>query len=70
MAVGKPHPVPAHNNQGEYTVNKVNPAPKAYSVEAFCKAHGISRAMYYVLKKKGKAPRTFRVGSKPLRTCS
>jgi phage terminase small subunit len=47
-------------------MNRKNPESLAFSVEDFCKAHGISRAMYYVLKKQGKAPRSFRVGNKPL----
>ena len=38
----------------------------AFSVEAFCKSHNISRAMYYNLQKEGKGPRLMRVGTKPL----
>ena len=34
---------------------------KAYSIDEFCEAHGISRATYYNLKKVGKAPREMRV---------
>lgn len=30
---------------------------KAYSIDEFCKAHGISRATFYNLRKIGKAPR-------------
>jgi hypothetical protein len=34
---------------------------KAYSIDEFCEAHGISRASYYNLKKLGKGPREMKV---------
>jgi hypothetical protein len=39
---------------------------KAYSIEEFCRAHGISIAFYYKLKKAGKAPREMAVGTRRL----
>ena len=39
---------------------------KAFSIDEFCAAHGISRAMYYLLAKAGKAPRTMCVGARRL----
>ena len=38
----------------------------AVSIPAFCKAHGISRAHFYNLLKRGKAPRTLLVGRRRL----
>ena len=40
--------------------------PLAFSIQSFCKAHSISRAMFYKLLNQGKAPRLFRVGIKPM----
>jgi predicted DNA-binding transcriptional regulator AlpA len=39
---------------------------KAYSVDEFCAAHGISRAMFYKLGKESKAPRLMKVGTRTL----
>lgn len=55
-----------HINRDGETMNKNTPESLAYSIDSFCKAHNISRAMYYNLKKEGRAPREFRVGRKPL----
>jgi hypothetical protein len=38
----------------------------AYSIDEFCKAHRISRAMYYKLDQQGLAPRVMRVGTRAL----
>jgi hypothetical protein len=39
----------------------------AYSVKQFCEAHGnISKAHFYVMKKRGEGPQTFKSGSKVL----
>jgi len=38
----------------------------AVLIPAFCKAHGISRAHFYNLLKRGKAPRTLLVGRRRL----
>jgi len=38
----------------------------AVSIPAFCKAHGISRAHFYNLRKRGLAPKTFVVGRRRL----
>lgn len=38
----------------------------AQSVEAFCKAHDISRSFFYKLASEGKAPRTMKVGRRTL----
>lgn len=47
-------------------MNKTDPESLAFSIEAFCKAHHISRATYYNLAKEGKGPRTMKIGRKPL----
>ena len=39
---------------------------KAFSIDEFCKLHGISRATYYNLKKDGKGPREMAVNSRKL----
>jgi predicted DNA-binding transcriptional regulator AlpA len=38
----------------------------AYSIAEFCKAHGISRAHFYNLKKRGLAPKTLFAGRRRL----
>ena len=37
-----------------------------YSVDEFCSAHAISRAMFYKLRADGRAPRTMSVGTRTL----
>jgi hypothetical protein len=37
----------------------------AYSVEQFCKAHNISKATFYKLKKENRAPREMKVDGRP-----
>lgn len=39
---------------------------KAMSVSDFCRTHGISRAFFYLLQKKGQAPKTMVVGRRRL----
>ena len=39
---------------------------KAYSIEEFCRTHGISRAHYFNISKRGEGPRTMHVGSRVL----
>ncbi|MBI3776765.1 MAG: hypothetical protein HY273_14685 [Gammaproteobacteria bacterium] len=39
---------------------------EAFTIELFCKSHGISRAMFYKLKAEGRGPRLMQVGTKPL----
>ena len=41
---------------------------QAFSVNQFCAAHGISRALFYVLAKDGRAPRVMKVGRRALIT--
>jgi predicted DNA-binding transcriptional regulator AlpA len=41
---------------------------RAFTLNGFCEAHGISRAMFYKLLKAGQAPRLAKVGSKTLIT--
>jgi predicted DNA-binding transcriptional regulator AlpA len=41
---------------------------RAFTLNGFCEAHGISRAMFYKLLKVGQAPRLAKVGSKILIT--
>jgi predicted DNA-binding transcriptional regulator AlpA len=38
----------------------------AFSIREFCEQHGISRAMFYILAKKGQAPRIMKVGGRTL----
>lgn len=35
----------------------------SFSIEAWCRIHGFSRAFFYKLNARGKAPRTFKVGA-------
>lgn len=39
---------------------------KAFSIDEFCRAHGISRAFFYKIAKSGKSPRLMKVGSRRL----
>jgi hypothetical protein len=39
-----------------------------HSIESFCRANGISMTTYFVLKRKGKAPREMRAGKRVLIT--
>lgn len=36
--------------------------PPAYTVESFCTAHHIARSYFYILKRRGKAPETYKLG--------
>jgi predicted DNA-binding transcriptional regulator AlpA len=36
---------------------------EAYPINAFCAAFGISRSLFYELRKKGEGPRTFKIKS-------
>lgn len=48
------------------TIAQGTAARKALSIPEFCKSHGISVAMFYILDKDGKTPRTMRVGARRL----
>lgn len=39
---------------------------KAFSIDEFCKLHGISRGMFYKLQASGKGPRIMNVGTRRL----
>ena len=39
---------------------------RAFTIEEFCKAYGISRALYYKLLRAGDGPRIAKIGSKTL----
>jgi hypothetical protein len=41
---------------------------EALSVEEFCHAHNISRAMFYLLQTRGSGPRVMKVGRRTLIT--
>lgn len=41
-------------------------AALAFTVPQFCETHGISRAMYYVLQRDGRAPISMKVGRRRL----
>ena len=38
----------------------------AYSIDEFCRPHGICRASFYNLQNRGEAPRTMKVGARVL----
>lgn len=38
----------------------------AYSIDEFCKRHGISRAKYYLLRGENRTPREMKIGSRVL----
>jgi hypothetical protein len=48
------------------TKSDTAPAVQAYSMDGFCEAHSISRAMLYNLWSEGTGPKFFHVGSKRL----
>ena len=39
---------------------------RAFTIAQFCAAHGISRALFYILKKNNEAPALMRVGRRVL----
>ena len=43
-----------------------SPQQEAFTVASFCKAHGISKGMFYVLLEDGSAPATMLVGRRRL----
>lgn len=47
-----------------HSVANPNPPhdPPAYTVESFCTAHHMARSYFYVLKRQGKAPETYKLG--------
>ena len=50
-------------------MRRKKPAPAeldAYSIAEFCARHCISRGKFYLLLNKGKAPKTFNVGTRVL----
>ena len=56
-------------SDAEKSNGKSIPVPRAaFSIDEFCAAHGISRAMFYKLEDQGLAPRTMRVGVRRLIT--
>ena len=38
----------------------------AFTVPQFCEAHGISRALFYIMKRDGRAPRLMKCGRRTL----
>jgi hypothetical protein len=40
-----------------------------FSVDEFCHAHNLSRALFYKLVKAGKGPRLMKVGTRTMITC-
>jgi len=43
-----------------------NQSSEVFSINTFCKAYGISRALFYKLQIDGKAPKTFNLGRRVL----
>jgi hypothetical protein len=41
---------------------------QAYSIQKFCENHDISKALFYKLRKEGKAPATIKLGRRTLVT--
>jgi hypothetical protein len=41
----------------------------AFSIDEFCAAHDLSRAMFYELQKRGEGPTLMRVGRRALVSC-
>jgi len=41
-------------------------APLAFSVEQFCRAHSISRALFYIMQRDGRGPRVMKCGKRTL----
>jgi hypothetical protein len=39
---------------------------EAYSIAEFCRAHRVSRAFFYVLRKRGEGPTVMKVGKRTL----
>ena len=39
---------------------------EAWTIDEFCQSHAISRATFYNLRKRGTAPRIFKVGARTL----
>ena len=39
---------------------------QAWTIDEFCQSHGISRATFYNLRKRGAAPRIMKVGARTL----
>jgi hypothetical protein len=51
----------------EHTSTQASAEPKdALTIDQFCRAHGISRALYYKLKVIGKGPAIITLGSKQI----
>ena len=44
----------------------MNTETQAYSIAQFCVSHGISRALFYLLLKDGKAPAIMKLGRRTL----
>jgi predicted DNA-binding transcriptional regulator AlpA len=44
----------------------MNPDVQAYSIPQFCAAHNISRALFYLLLKDGRAPAIMKLGRRTL----
>jgi len=38
----------------------------AFTIPQFCQAHGISRALFYILQREGRAPASMKVGRRRL----
>jgi hypothetical protein len=56
-----PRPLsPAHRARGP------PPQPLAFSVEEFCRAHGISIGFFYALLKRGEGPEIMKLGTRTL----
>jgi hypothetical protein len=58
-----------HLTQAEMRVDQIQgnvTGKKAFSVDEFCAAHGISRAMFYKIRAAGKGPRLMAVGTRTL----
>ena len=56
-----------HTRKGTKALDPADPRlALSMSINVFCHAHGISRAMFYKLRDAGEAPDVFRVGRRVL----
>jgi hypothetical protein len=58
----------AEDDQARLLPPPIRGPPVAYTISEFCEAHRISRAQYYVLRKKGQGPDETHLGGRVIIT--
>ena len=48
------------------SLERPDPPLAAYTIDQFCRSHGISPAFYFQLQKSGRGPRVMRIGKRVL----